>query len=273
MANSSVRVVHQRLVPYLIPYLSVGAVVVAWHILVRVFPVSTDRFPSPMEVLTALGMLVASGQLLSDTASTVSRVVFGLLIGGPLGFLVGLGTGTNSRIFRALNPILQVSRPIPAVALVTVATYWLGIGDALRVFVIAWAAFFPLWLSTHIGVGRVPPEFRWTAQLLGASPSVERWRIVVPWALPFIASGLRLAIGSSVAASVAAEMSGAAHGLGFRISIAYQNHLTDQMLAALFTLGCIGATIDVLVQRLNARVAPWAADAGANDAFGAATGG
>lgn len=126
----------------------------------------------------------------------------------------------------------------------------------MKVFVVAWSAFFPIWLSSRMAVRNVPKELIWTAQLLGAKKATITWKVRVPSARPAILSGARLSLGLAVASTVAAEMSGASAGLGYRIYMSYQMHQTSQMVAALVGLGMLGAMIDRSSSWLVGRMSP-----------------
>ena len=142
------------------------------------------------------------------------------------------------------------------------ALAWFGIGDVAKISIICWACFFPTWISTHSGGGRVPAELLWTSAVLGARRLRIVLQVVVPWASPYIFVGARTSLGLAFAAAVVAEMSGAASGLGYRILSSHLNFRTDEMLASIVVVGALGALADLLLRLSVRRVFPWLGQTG-----------
>jgi NitT/TauT family transport system permease protein len=146
-------------------------------------------------------------------------------------------------------------RAVPSLAFVPLAIFRFGIGEASKAFLIAWGVFFPVWVNTCIGVRDTSPLLSRAAASLGA----RGWRnfayVVIPGALPFIIAGLRVSL--SVAVLVAAELAGAAFGVGYLIQMSQQVFRVDQMFVGLIVLGAMGFTADVLFERTVRRLLPW----------------
>jgi len=221
---------------------------------------ASDRstiLPTPVAVLKALWQMLSEGILLHDVVATLERVLIGILVGVGLGVFVGALTGVSRGFGAAIEPLVRLIRPIPAVALIPVAIAWLGVGEASKYFIVAWAAFFPVWVSTYHGVRSVPDEFIWTATVLGADHRRRVLSVVIPFALREILAGVEVSIGLGFAASVVAEMSGAAYGVGFRV---FESHLVfryDRMFASLVAIAALGAMFDAFFRIGVARMCPW----------------
>src|SRR5439155_13224394 len=157
-----------------------------------------------------------------------------------------------------LGSVIQLARPIPSIGLVSFAIIWFGLGDASKVFLVAWGAFFPIWLNTHLGVREVNRTLVWAAASLGASRRQILLHVVLPAAMSYVVAGVRTAIGIGFVCLVAAEMAGAfGAGLGFRVEASHLVFRTDRMLAALLTLAALGAGCDWLFQAAIRSIAPW----------------
>jgi NitT/TauT family transport system permease protein len=214
-------------------------------------------FPTPASVLEAGVDMVRNGLLLSDLQDSLSRACVGFFIGASLGVSIGLLTG-RTRLLRALlNPFLTLLRPIPAIALVPVAIVWFGIGEGSKYFVISYTVFLAVWFNTHHGMEYVPDLYIRASRSLGASRWREFFGVVIPAAAPHIVAGIRLGVALAFLSLVAAELTGASSGIGYRLQEARQYIRTDQMFALLIELGVLGAVIDFLFARLGKRIVHW----------------
>jgi ABC-type nitrate/sulfonate/bicarbonate transport system permease component len=232
-------------------------VAVLWQILAAAHAYDQSIVPSPFTILRAVFALAREGFLLSDIAATVTRVLIGYSIAVIAGFAAGLCTGLSARFRFLAEPLLQIGRPIPALALVPLAISWFGIGEFSKLFIVVWAAFYPIWINTHVGVQQTPTELLWTAALLGADSRRTVIEVVIPSSVVYLLSGARIGLGLAFAATVVAEMSGADSGLGYRVFV---NHLVfrfDRMIGGILIIGLLGATIDRIYVWLTFRIFPW----------------
>lgn len=201
--------------------------------------------------------LLVSGDLLVDVGTSLWRLLVGLLVGSVTGVMVGLLTGRIKLIEKALSPVIQLLRPLPPVAIIPLIILWLGIGDGAKIFSIAFAVFFPVWVNTHIGAERISKIYLWSANLLLTS-SVSTWqRVVVPASMPFIVAGIRIGIALGFIMVFVSELSGASSGIGHRISASFLAYRIDAMLAALIVLGALGAATDQFFVWLAKKTFPW----------------
>jgi len=236
---------------------SVAVFFVALELAGRASLYDTSLVPLPTAVGRAMGELLVDGTLGSDVRATVRRIATGYLVGASLGLVVGLTTGLSTRLRSVIEPLIQLGRPVPAVALVPLALAWFGIGEVAKASIVAWACFFPIWISTHSSVRRVPLELLWTSAVLGANWRRTIVQVVLPWAAPFIFVGLRTSIGLAFAATVVAEMSGASAGVGYRIIASHLAFRVDDMLASIIVVGALGAVADLAFRMAGHRLVPW----------------
>jgi NitT/TauT family transport system permease protein len=228
-----------------------------WESISRSGVVNPSLFPPFSKVVVALWEMVVSGMLLSDLGESVWRLCAGLVIGSMLGILIGLIAGRSRMFASVVNPLIQALRPLPPVALIPLVIVWFGIDDGAKIFSIAFAVFFPVWLSAYLGVQQIPQTFLWSAHLFRISKLKMLWKVVFPASLPFIISGIRTAIAIAFVMVFVSELSGASAGLGYRISISSLSYRIDQMMAALVVLGALGAITDHLFAYASKKIFPW----------------
>jgi ABC-type nitrate/sulfonate/bicarbonate transport system permease component len=236
---------------------SLGTVLIVWEIVSALKLVNSALFPSPMDTWTAMVGLMASGLFFTDLEASLGRAAVGFGIGAILGIVVGLLTARVRAIQFILGPFLTVLRPVPAIALVPIAIVWFGIGEPSKYFVIAYTVFLAVWLNTHHGMERVPRTFVLASRSLGASRIREFVEVIVPAAAPYIVAGLRMGSALAFLSLVAAELSGASSGIGYRMQEARQYIRTDIMFVGLIELGILGALLDAAFVLLSKRVVHW----------------
>ena len=237
--------------------LSLSGVVLLWWLFAASGFISQDLFPTPLQVVSAAVELYQDGVLISDLKVSLKRAAIGFLIGSSLGVLIGLMTARIHLVKVALEPFLTLLRPIPAIALVPVAIVWFGIGEGSKYFVISYTVFLAVWLNTHAGASEVAGTYIRAARSLGACKFREFFEVIVPAAAPHIVVGLRLGAALAFLSLVAAELSGASSGIGFRLQDARQFIRTDRMFVGLIELGILGALLDTVFVFVSRRLVHW----------------
>ena len=198
-----------------------------------------------------------SGELVRDTISSMYRVVVGFLIGAGLALPLGLLMGASNRIHAWTNLMIQVIRPIPPIAYIPVAMLWFGLGNPPAVFLISIGAFFPVLMNTIAGVRQVDGIYLRAARNLGASQVTIFLRVMLPAAVPYILSGVRIGIGTAFIVVIVAEMIAVNNGLGFRILEAREYFWLDKIIAGMLTIGLLGLAIDIAMNTLNNYLLRW----------------
>lgn len=237
--------------------LSLSGVVVIWSLFANSGFISQNLFPTPGQVWHAAIDLYQDGVLMSDLRISLTRAAIGFSIGASLGVLLGLLTARVKIVSIALEPFLNLLRPIPAIALVPVAIVWFGIGEGSKYFVIAYTVFLAVWLNTHAGASDVASTYIRAARSLGASRTREFFEVIIPASAPAIFVGLRLGAALAFLSLVAAELSGASAGIGFRLQDARQFIRTDRMFVGLIQLGILGALLDAAFAYTGRRLVHW----------------
>jgi NitT/TauT family transport system permease protein len=200
---------------------------------------------------------LVSGELLHDAAASLTRVFVGFLLGGGLGLGLGLLMGVSNTVYRLMNPLVQILRPIPPIAYIPLAILWFGLGNPPAFFLISLGAFFPILLNTIAGVRNVDAIYVRAARNLGAGGLVMFRRVILPAAAPHILTGIRVGYGVSFIVVIVAEMIAVNSGLGYRILEAREFFWPDKILAGMITIGVIGLGIDTALNRFSNHLLRW----------------
>jgi NitT/TauT family transport system permease protein len=231
--------------------------IVLWEIVSRVGLYNIALFPPPSRAFLALIEMLREGTLLSDVFISVKRVFIGFCFGSIAGISIGTLTGRSKFIGITLGQLIQIFRPIPVIAFVSLTIIFFGLGEFSKYFLITWGVFFPVWLNTYTGVSRVESSYLRAAQSLGANKKQLFYEVIIPAALPYITAGMRISIAVAYICLIVAEMTGASEGLGYRIEITRLVFRIDKMIAILFILGILGAISDGAFVWCRNKLLPW----------------
>jgi NitT/TauT family transport system permease protein len=216
-----------------------------WHI-AATYLVGSVLFPPPARVILKAIELARDGTLERQIAISMQRILIGFAGGSAIGIPVGLAIGSFTMVRRLLEPYTEFFRFIPATAMITVAVIWFGIGEGSKIFLIIYTTVFIVILNTAAGVGAVTPNKIRAARSLGANRAQVFFFVALPATVPYILTGMRLAMGNSFVTIIAAELVAANAGIGKMIWDARLYMLVDQIFVALLVLGTLGFTTDRL---------------------------
>ena len=231
-----------------------------WEIICRLGLVNPLFLPAPSNVLLTLGKLLKSGELATHVSVSLYRALLGFLLAVVIAVPHGILIAWFRTVEDITNPLVELFRPIPAVALIPVAILWFGIGNASKIVIIAFACYFPIILNTISGVREVDVNLLKVARLFGANRVQTLTKIILPSALPFIMTGLRLGIAVALILLIITEMIGARSGLGFMIIDAEYTFKTERMFAGIFTIGVIGFLLNEIMVRIERKLTKWKRD-------------
>jgi NitT/TauT family transport system permease protein len=191
---------------------------------------------------------ILDGSILLHAAATLYRVLVGFSFAVIVGLPLGVAMGRFRMVENFVLPLTSALMPIPSLAWVPVFILWFGLGNAVTILIVFYAALFPMLLNTWTGVRAVNPIWLRTAGAMGAGERALFWKVIIPGASPFIIAGLRQSFLRSWVAVIGAEMLAASDfGLGWVIFDAKEFLNTDVMLASLVVIGCIGFLTERLV--------------------------
>jgi NitT/TauT family transport system permease protein len=213
--------------------------------------------PGPWLVLGSLAELTVKGQLGGHVAATLERVVIGFGTGAAAGVTLGLAAGALAPVRNVVEPLVELVRPIPPLAVLPMFIVWVGIGEPSKIGFITYATFFPVFLTTVTGVRQIDPLLLRAARSLGARGPALFARVILPAALPDVLTGLRLGVALAFFVIVISEFIGAEQGLGFLINDGRNFFQVPQMLGAAVVLGLLGYAGNELVRWLERRLTRW----------------
>lgn len=237
--------------------ISLGSVLAIWTALSGFGIVNNVLVPSPQDVAKAALTAIRDGSLLTNAAASLTRVLEGfavaMLIAIPLGVLMGV-----SRTARGLvDPLIELLRPVPPIAFIPLAILWFGIGEFSKVMIIAYGAFFPIFVNTMAGFRDVDRVHIRAAQTLGAQRYDIFKDVVLPSAFPQMVTGARLGMGMAFIVLVAAELVASSEGLGYLINDARFSFRTDQIFVGMITIGLLGLMLNKALLEAERRLLRW----------------
>jgi len=245
--TGALKSVWQRLLPWLVPL----ALMVLWQIASSLGWLSTRVLPAPLDVLRAFWTLAASGELWIHVRVSAGRALTGLAVGGGLGLLLGLLTGSSRIAETLLDSSIQMVRNIPALAMIPLVILWFGIDETAKLFLIAISVFFPIYLNTFHGIRGVDPGLI----EMGRTYGLNRWQlytqIVLPGAMSSILVGLRFSLGLMWVILIVAETISAQAGIGYLTMNAREFLQTDIVLVGILLYALLGKLADVFAKALE----------------------
>ncbi|WP_182284960.1 ABC transporter permease [Comamonas testosteroni] len=228
-----------------------------WEFLPRAGLVNSAFLSPPSAVLAAIVQLAQSGQLGKHVAASLQRSLAGLILAVVAGVALGLLMGVVRRFEAFVDPLLQLFRQVSALALFPVFLLFFGIGEASKIAIIFWAAFWPVLLNSISGVKQVEKLLIHSALSMGASRGFIFFKVILPAAAPSIFTGIRLAGAYSITALVAAEMIGSHAGLGFLTLNSQEIFQIPSMYAGIVLLAVLGLALNYGLALLEKRLTRW----------------
>ncbi len=211
----------------------------------------------PREVLAAALDALVSGRLWPHLAQTLLEVALGYAIGATAGLGLALGVGLSETAQRVLRPFLTALYAIPKVAMAPLIIMWFGLGTSPKVFLAAAFVFFVVFMSGIAGVENVNPNHISVARVMGASRTAVLSKIVLPSIVPFLMTGLRLAIPEAFTGAVIGEFLAANRGVGYLINSAATQLNMAASFAAILVLLLLVMVFDVAVSMLERNALRW----------------
>lgn len=243
----------RRLLPWALPLLLLAF----WQLLGELGRLPANLLPTPAAVVRAGWRLTESGELTRHLLASTGRAAAGFALGGGLGLLLGLLTGTSPPAERLLDTSVQMLRTVPHLAVIPLVILWFGIGESGRVFLVALGVLFPVYLNTHHGFRTIDPGLIEMGRVYG----LGRWglfrRVLLPGALPGILVGVRYGLGTMWLTLVVAETITETPGLGY-LAMDARNFLhTDVVLLTIVLYALLGKLADTTARLLERLLLPW----------------
>jgi NitT/TauT family transport system permease protein len=243
-------------------------VLAIWEGFARSGLFSTALTPSLERIAQIFWRMLIDGSLIENTASTLGRVFLGVAIAFALALPIGVAMARSPIAQRIFSPILSILLPIPSLAWVPLFVLWFGIGNFATILVVVYASFFPLAYSVWTGVRAVNPLWIRAAMVMGADGTARFRKVILPGALPYIITGVRLAFGRAWIGVIGGELlASPSFGLGQVIFNAREFLNAGVMLSTLVAIGALGVLFERCVfQPIEAwTVGRWGMVSGAQD--------
>jgi NitT/TauT family transport system permease protein len=221
----------------------------AWQIAILLRP---SLIPGPVAVARGIGELAVRGLLVKYVVASLFRVTWGYLAALVIAVPLGLTLGMVRIGEMAMNPILQILRPISPLAWIPIAILWFGVGDVSAIFLIFLASLLPLTVATMNAVHNIDPVHLAAARNFGIPLRARMRDVLIPAILPQLIVAMRIALGVAWLVVVAAEMIAVNSGLGFLIVDARNaGNRYDLVIAGMVLIGLVGIVLDLLMRRLE----------------------
>jgi sulfonate transport system permease protein len=233
------------------------ALLLAWQGASSLGAIANTIMPSPLAVLAAAWRLTLSGELPQSVWVSFLRAFAGLLVGGGVGFALGLANGLSRLSFDLTDSTLQMVRNVPHLALIPLVIVWFGIEEEAKLFLVSLGVFFPVYVNTLHGVRSVDPQLIEMARSYGFGRAQLFRRVILPGALPSIFVGLRFALGVMWLTLIVAETIAAQSGIGYMAMQAREFMLVDVVVLAILIYAALGKLADSTARALERRCLAW----------------
>jgi sulfonate transport system permease protein len=231
--------------------------IAGWQILCSVGIFDKETMASPVQVFDAGRELWGTGELQSNIAISLERVVAGLAIGIAVGLLLAIVSGLFRLGEDLLDPTIQIARAVPILGLVPMALIWFGVGETPKIFLIALGSAFPIYINTFAAIRAVDSKLVESGKTFGLSRLGMVGRVILPGSVPGFLVGVRFALVGSWLIIIVAEQINAKSGIGYLINAAQTWGRTDIIMLGLAIYGALGLIADMLVRLLERRLLVW----------------
>jgi ABC-type nitrate/sulfonate/bicarbonate transport system permease component len=229
--------------------LGVALVLALWELAARSGFANPAVFPAPSEALRQAFSRLAAFDVVEHVAVSLGRIIAGFSLGAAAGIAIAVAAGWFRGFGTVVRPVVEFLRPIPPLAWIPMAIVWFGLGEASKVFVIFLGAFFPVFTNTYRGVTTIEPVLLRAAQTMDVRGVRLLTTVMLPAALPDIATGLRVGWGLSFGVLVAAELIAAQAGMGFLINNARQVGEVGIVIFGIMLIGAVNLLSDWALAR------------------------
>jgi len=248
---------HTRLRAAILPWLLPIFIIALWQFSAQVGWLSSRILPEPLAVIKAAIRLSLSGELWLHVKVSALRALAGFAVGGGLGLLLGLLTGSFRKAEIALDTTLQMIRNVPPLALIPLVILWFGIDETAKLFLISLGVFFAVYINTFHGIRSVDPALIEMGKSYGLSGWSLYREVILPGALSSILVGVRFALGFMWVILIVAETISAQAGIGYMTMNAREFLQTDVVLLGILLYALLGKLADITARALERYWLKW----------------
>ncbi|NMM03821.1 ABC transporter permease subunit [Paraburkholderia sp. RP-4-7] len=245
-----------RWLSWIVPVL----ILVLWQGAAHVGLISPQVLPAPSSVAATALDLARNGDLFVHLGVSLLRASAGFAIGGTIGLALGILVGFSPLAQALLDRSIQMVRAIPFLAMLPLVIVWFGVGEVAKIFLVALAVLFPIYINTMLGIRQIDPKLMELAKIIGLDRTAVVRRIILPGAMPSILTGVRYALAHAWLALVIAETLATTKGIGFLAMDAREFLQTNVILLTMIIYAIIGVVADALVRLLEAHFLSWHAN-------------
>jgi ABC-type nitrate/sulfonate/bicarbonate transport system permease component len=233
------------------------ALLLMWELSARGGFVTSSNWPPVSAILLAVGRNLGNGELIGALGGTLYRMAVGFTLGATTGVVLGVLLSLSRLARLALEPTIELLRPLPIPALIPPLILFLGLDDPMKIAVVAFTVFFPVFVNTLHGALAIEPTYRAVATTFGTSWLKTLSSVLLPATLPYVFAGLRISLALAFVSAVAAEMVAGDAGIGYYLtSMQYAGRGSD-MFAALFLVGLSGYLINRVFVAVEREILFW----------------
>jgi len=229
----------------------------AWEIVARSGLVPFFFLPPLSVIAVTFVRDLAEGLLAQEALVTIFRAFLGFVIAVIAGVLLGLGMARSRLIHWFFDPIVAVGLSVPTLTLVPAFVLWFGIGHESKILLVALSCVWSMAVSTYNGARSVDRRLLWSARTMGTPEGKLLWKIVIPAAMPYIFTGMQVALPISLIVAFVFEMAAGGGGLGFLEIMAARFFKSPELFAALFAILLVGFAFDRMLRLIRSRVLLW----------------
>ncbi|MGE8165470.1 ABC transporter permease subunit [Paraburkholderia sp. NPDC080076] len=235
-------------------------VLVLWEAAARIGLIAPQVLPAPSSVAETALDLARNGDLFVHLGVSLLRAMAGFLIGGIIGLALGIMVGFSPLAQALFDRSIQMVRAVPFLAMLPLVIVWFGVGEVAKIFLVALAVLFPIYINTMLGIRQIDPKLMELAKVIGLNWTAIVRRIILPGAMPSILTGVRYALAHAWLALVIAETLATTKGIGFLAMDAREFLQTNVILLTMIIYAIIGVVADALVRVLETHFLSWHAN-------------
>lgn len=240
------------IVPWLVPIL----VIILWYY--ETLPgKNTTLLPPPYKVLQRTDMMIRDGSLWEYISISAVRAGKGLFLGGMIGLVLAFATGLFKVLNLALYTTVQMLRTIPILAIISLMIIWFGIGEEVKVYMVAFGVFFPIYINTYHGIKSIDKGLMEMGRVYGLKRIKIFADIILPGTLPSMLVGFRLSLGTMWLVLIAAEQIATDAGIGYMAMTARELLQMDKIVLAIILYAILGKLSDVAATSLEKLLIRW----------------
>ena len=240
--------VNKKMLPLILPVI----ILIVWYIVTVVFNlIPSYVLPSPVDVCHSAYSIIMDGRLVSNTIDTLFKVFTGIILASIVAIPLGILLGYSEKLDSFCSLVISILRPIPPIAWIPFSILWFGIGVSSAIFIIFLGCVFPILVYTIDGVKRTDKVLVEAAQTLGAQNKDILTKIILPSAVPYIVSGLKVGVSIALMCTISAEMIGSSSGLGYMILTSTNLFDSGTTVVGMLIIGIIGICFDLYFRAIQ----------------------